>query len=104
MSQCDRVYAVLVDGKPHRMREIHERAGFMRLNSRISELRDKRSLFIYCWHGDGDWNYQLITLGDGGAERLGPDGPPSPSVSGALDLSPPERRSAPQQLTVWEAA
>jgi len=38
-SQNARVLAVLWDGKRHSVPEIHRRAGTMRLNSRISELR-----------------------------------------------------------------
>lgn len=41
ISQCGRVLAVLCDGKTHPVPEIHERAGTMRLNSRISELRQR---------------------------------------------------------------
>jgi hypothetical protein len=106
MSQCQRVFDVLKDGEPHSMRSIHAHAGFMRLNSRIAELRKVRDLFIYCWYGNGDYYYQLITLGDGAADRLGPDGAPSPSVGGGRDDPPPlgDRRSAPEQLTVWGAA
>jgi hypothetical protein len=38
-SQTQRVLAVLADGRPHTTSEIHRRAGTMRLNSRISEMR-----------------------------------------------------------------
>ena len=61
MSQCDRVMAVLADGQSHSIREIHERAGTMRLNSRIAELR-KRGHVIVCDRGGGDYAYQLISL------------------------------------------
>ncbi len=38
-SQNDRVLQVLADGEWHTSRELHERAGYMRTNSRVSELR-----------------------------------------------------------------
>lgn len=41
ISQCDRVLLVLSDRETHAVPEIHERAGTMRLNSRISELRQR---------------------------------------------------------------
>lgn len=46
-SQCDRVFEVLKDHRPHSIEEIHERAGTMRLNSRIADLR-KRGHNIVC--------------------------------------------------------
>ena len=61
MSQCARVLAVLDDGRPHTMTEIHERAGTMRLNSRISELRE-RGHTITCSRVGGDYVYQLVSL------------------------------------------
>lgn len=39
MSQCAAILRVLRDGQPHSVRTIHERAGFSRLNSRITDLR-----------------------------------------------------------------
>lgn len=38
-SQNSRLLAVLADGRWHVSRELHERCGYMRTNSRISELR-----------------------------------------------------------------
>ncbi len=38
-SQNARLFAVLADGNWHLSRELHERCGYMRTNSRISELR-----------------------------------------------------------------
>lgn len=38
-SQTSRILAVLWDGRPHSVAEIHRRAGTSRLNSRISDLR-----------------------------------------------------------------
>jgi hypothetical protein len=42
------------------MREIHARAGFMRLNSRISDLRN-RGHEITCTRKKGDYVYRLIS-------------------------------------------
>lgn len=47
VSQCDRVLNVLADGQLHPVPEIHDRAGTMRLNSRVAELR-KRGHTIEC--------------------------------------------------------
>jgi hypothetical protein len=41
VSQCQRVLDVLKDGRWHTITEIHERAGMMRLNSRVAELRSR---------------------------------------------------------------
>jgi len=59
-SQCARILGVLADGKEHEMREIHARAGFSRLNSRVSELRDKH-FDIRCRKAGGRYFYKLIT-------------------------------------------
>lgn len=40
-SQCERVLSVLGDGRWHSVSGIHRKAGTMRLNSRISELRSR---------------------------------------------------------------
>lgn len=40
-SQTSRILAVLKDGHEHSCAEIHQRAGFSRLNSRIAELRSR---------------------------------------------------------------
>jgi hypothetical protein len=49
-TQVQKVEAVLADGRWHTAEEIHKRCGFMRLNSRIAELRDPkgRGLNIEC--------------------------------------------------------
>jgi hypothetical protein len=62
-SQNERILAVLWDGKPHTVPEIHRRAGTCRLNSRVSELR-KRGYGIECLHrsgrrGAGAYSYVL---------------------------------------------
>lgn len=41
MSQTARILDVLADGEWHTVREIHARAGYSRLNSRVSELRNR---------------------------------------------------------------
>lgn len=63
-SQCDRVLEVLADGRWHGIREIHDRAGTMRLNSRVAELRRRRGLQIECSRIDGEYGYRL-TLEEG---------------------------------------
>ena len=49
LSQGERVLRVLADGQWHTTAEIHRRAGTMRLNSRIAELR-KKGREIECEH------------------------------------------------------
>lgn len=46
-THCQRVLDVLADGRRHSVPEIHRRAGTMRLNSRVAELR-KRGHDIVC--------------------------------------------------------
>ncbi len=58
-SQCDRVLAVLIDGQPHSVTEIHDRAGTMRLNSRVAELRE-RGHEILCTREGSDYIYTLL--------------------------------------------
>jgi hypothetical protein len=63
-SQCHRVLAVLADYKPHTVPEIHRKAGTMRLNSRIAELRDRYGYDIACEHvsrrkGAAAYRYKL---------------------------------------------
>lgn len=77
-SQCDRVLAVLSDGRPHSIQEIHDRAGSMRLNSRVADLR-KRGLNIVHWSRRSrdvrgrpvvEHFYRLV-LGEGAGSGLG---------------------------------
>lgn len=82
-SQCARVLAVLQDGRPHTVPEIHDRAGTMRLNSRIAELR-KRGHNIICEHtpgetGAGAYSYRLIT---------GPLSPGRPEATAESEATP----------------
>ena len=95
MSQCDRVIDVLCDGKPHSIQEIHRRAGSMRLNSRISDLR-RWGLRIVYFRKDGLHTYQLLNAGTAQAAEeesgaspplLGPS--PVPSPLAADEGSPP---------------
>lgn len=46
VSQSARVLAVLKDGKPHSVPEIHQKAGTMRLNSRVADLRKKGHMIV----------------------------------------------------------
>lgn len=59
-SQCARVLAVLSDGRPHTMTEIHRRAGTMRLNSRVAELRKRGYPIAPCKRVNGEYVYQLL--------------------------------------------
>lgn len=66
-SQSARVLAVLKDGKPHSVPEIHQKAGTMRLNSRIADLR-KKGHVIVCERVKGKrgaeaYYYQLVGEG-----------------------------------------
>jgi hypothetical protein len=79
-SQCDRVLAVLADGRAHSITEIHERAGTMRLNSRVAELR-KRGHEIVCTREGDTYSYTLLASPRPGAARAaapapGPEGEP----------------------------
>ena len=130
MSQCSRVLEVLRDGKPHSIQEIHERAGTMRLNSRVSDLRSM-GWFITYYRKDGLHTYQLLygivreaqgagcsAAPDGNPGSRGPSidigGPPetpvlTPESAGVLSpVAPaapqPHQGGGHQQLTVWEAA
>ena len=64
MSQCARVLAVLKDGQPKTIQEIHARAGTMRLNSRMSDLR-KQGYDIRYWREGQLHVYQLVNGGVG---------------------------------------
>ena len=67
-SQVQRVFEVLKDGKPHPVPEIHQKAGTMRLNSRIADLR-KQGHTIVCERvkgkrGAAAYQYQLLSGSD----------------------------------------
>lgn len=89
-SQNARVFTVLADGEPHSAAEIHRRAGFMRLNSRVAELRTK-GLVITCEHVGGTgpeaFVYQLQTPLSDGAEKAPERGRPSESGRATPDAS-----------------
>jgi hypothetical protein len=129
MSQCSRVLEVLRDHRIHTMEEIHQRAGTMRLNSRISDLR-KMGYNIACFKTGRVYRYQLLplletvqtpgetaaTAAASGPPASGPSstsGGPSPDAA----VGPKEAGSAPspqedpqrgqlpsKQLSVFEAA
>lgn len=98
MSQCAAILEVLADGGWHSVREIHARAGYSRLNSRVSELRERGHRIehdtVAAASNVERHRYRLV----GGAldeteasslrlvERLAPT--PSPEVAGALDTTP----------------
>lgn len=101
-SQCDRILRVLEDGNWHRMEEVHQRVGFCRLNSRISELRH-RGHNIVCDKSRGVYKYRLLEEPDVAAASP-PSGSSSESVhqdGSAVSTSP---QAQPTQLSVWEAA
>jgi hypothetical protein len=83
MSQGARVLEVLADGKPHSVPDIHRKAGTMRLNSRVADLR-KQGHNIVCEHvkgktGASAYRYTWI------------DAPPQPAtVPGQLTLTTDE--------------
>ena len=67
--QCGRVLEVLADGQSHSVTEIHQRAGTMRLNSRVSELRrhlKEEGQTIVCTRAGGtgpdSYLYTLVPL------------------------------------------
>ena len=124
MSQCSRVLEVLRDGRPHSIQEIHERAGTMRLNSRISDLR-ALGYFIEYFRKDGLHTYQLRAVREGevaadahsvdsasplglsSAEQSNPDvgvGATSEAGPGPLPDETPGQGQSQKQLSVFEAA
>ena len=86
-SQCARILDALAGGRPVSMEEIHRRAGFCRLNSRVSELRSRYGRDIRCWYADGHYWYQDFTgsAGEPSAGSAGTGGTPSP-VAQAVDV------------------
>jgi hypothetical protein len=90
VSQSARILAVLADGNPHLVSEIHARAGYSRLNSRVAELRT-RGYVIESFHvggktGSEGYGYSLVS---------------SPLPGGTVRSSPPLRRGS---LTEPDAA
>lgn len=82
-SQCGRVLAVLADGQPHSLQEIHAHAGPMRLNSRIAELRRPYGRDIRCWRDRDTYWYQLVEVSSPGAAPVSepPAGVASPPTA-----------------------
>jgi hypothetical protein len=52
LSQSERILEVLSDGLPKTTAQIHQLAGFSRLNSRVAEMR-RRGFVITCEHIEG---------------------------------------------------
>lgn len=99
-SQCERVHAVLRDHAWHSIEEIHQRAGTMRLNSRISDLRE-RGLSIEHSIRHGHHGYRLVPLGEPDSRQVAEPGPPkpgSPSGSDARSPHPAEPLQLPLEL------
>ena len=86
MSQCDRVLAVLQDGRPHSFHELLREVPCI-VHSRISELRSRGHL-IECHRRNGDYLYVLVgTLRE---EAVGLEQTAASSLSVPTgDLSPP---------------
>lgn len=81
-SQAKRVLLVLQDGRPHTIEEIHERAGTMRLNSRVAELRG-HGHNIVCSRAAGTYLYQLLpSLVDRGEGATTPEATAEPGGTG----------------------
>lgn len=124
-SQNARILELLADGREHEMRDIHRRVGFMRLNSRVAELRNPKhgGHNIVCRREGTSYFYRLIsteqTPGMVSSERLGQastsphETPVAVSVgssgagkvteaTGCLTAEPP----APDlgQLNLWDSA
>lgn len=112
MSQCAAILDVLADRQWHTVADIHSRAGYSRLNSRVSELRD-RGHEIECETVEGDravdrYRYRLVASPRALAD---PDGPGlRPDVVGIVERAHPARDAvspptgALEQLTLEEAA
>jgi len=101
MSQCSRILEVLRDHRIHDMREIHQRAGTMRLNSRIAELRS-RGHNIVCFKTGGVYRYQMLSELD--AERAGPADSNRPSpVSGSENTGTVRARDVAVMDLVFDA-
>lgn len=95
MSQSADLLALLSDGQPHEMRDIHRAIGFCRLNSRVSELRGRGHL-IECDKSGGQYVYRLLsrplaeTAQEEGSLRVSVAIPSvAVSASGVMTASPP---------------
>lgn len=118
-SQCDLILSVLRDGQWHTAAEIHDRCGYSRLNSRISELRDRGHNIPPCEHIDGAgtgpeaYRYRLIetpeeAASEGARRSLPGDGSPAASSGVSTVTNPCEGDSGQPsehlQLALGEAA
>lgn len=91
MSQCDAVWDVLKDEKPHSIQAIHSVVGPCRLNSRVAEIREKRGVKIICFRRAHRENgrpvttyfYQAVPDSLGAPEGNGLTAAFTPSLSGA---------------------
>lgn len=112
-TQVQKVESVLADGYWHTAEEIHKRCGFMRLNSRIAELRDPkgRGLNIECEriagvpNGAGAYRYRLIpaaTSEEAACDLAGPAA--SSGASDPRDSEDSTEASDDEQLHLPEAA
>ncbi|MFL5864685.1 MAG: helix-turn-helix domain-containing protein [Solirubrobacteraceae bacterium] len=98
-SQCDRVLAVLRDGDWHDINEIHRRAGTMRLNSRISDLRARGHL-IDCKPNGAKTRYRLTSTA--GAPGTAPvEAAAGPPAVAAEQLTLDDARSARASGPEW---
>jgi len=103
VSQCAAILEVLADGEWHTVADIHRRAGYSRLNSRVSELRDRGHVIdhdtVPATTNVERHRYRLaVGLDAPQAAPVGADGdlrsvepamaadPDSPPVAGGLDL------------------
>lgn len=107
MTQCARLLELLKTG-PKTTAELLNGVPCI-VHSRVAQLRE-RGHDIVCERIPGEgasaYLYTLVSLGESTEGEHAVD---SPSVSGvedepSLSSSLPERRSAPEQLTVWSAA
>lgn len=116
MSQCARILDVLQDGRWHSVLEIHQRAGYSRLNSRVSDLRKQGYTILCDTQGEGRaterYRYRLV-VPLGGVSCVSPDRQPEESEAGrspaerptvASSGPEPQPGRAAQQLTFEEVA
>lgn len=102
MSQCAAILAVLSDGKPHPMREIHDRVGTCRLNSRIAELR-KRGHNITCDPAGGKYVYQWHAPALDEGPTLAAAGPSSSAETGVNPEPPSAGMAAKRTTGTWSS-
>lgn len=103
MSQCAAILRVLRDGQVHSVREIHERAGFSRLNSRITDLRKQgHSIDHFCVEAVSQVDRHVYRLVSSPDACSGVSGVAAETATVApVDPLP---GAAAQQLNLWTAA